>query len=195
MKPNHAVAVALAAVLAGPGAVLAQQTGNLYVGGSFGETKAKDWCDVSGAPGGVTVPSCDNKGSFWKAFVGYQFHRNFAVEGTYLQTDDFSGSFTFGGATGTVSANAQAFGAAALGLLPVGERFTLFGKLGLLITDSKGSGSIGATTVSVGDDETEVHYGFGGVFSLSRNWGIRAEWETTEKSKLDSISVGVQYRF
>jgi OmpA-OmpF porin, OOP family len=183
----------LAAILAAPAASWAQDLG-FYVGGSLGQAKAKEYCDTGGIAG-LAVSSCDNKATAWKAFAGYKFHPNFAVEGTYIRTDDFTASATFSGVPFTVKSDGRSFGLAGLGIWPVSQQFSVFGKLGFLRTEAESTATVAGTTIKFGENESEVHYGLGALYNLTRNWGVRAEWERANKSKLEIMSIGVQYQF
>lgn len=187
-------AAALAAAFgAAPIALQAQEMGP-YVGASIGQAKAKDFCDTEGEPG-LVVTGCDDKATAWKLFAGYRMHRNFAAEITFSQTDDFSASATYLGVPFSVKGDGRSFGIAALGILPVGTGFELFGKLGIMRTEVDASATVSGVTLDAGDSETEAHYGLGAVYNFTRNWGVRAEWERGDKSKVDVMSLGVQYKF
>ena len=82
-----------------------------------------------------------------------------------------------------------------MGLLPLNERFTLFGKAGVLMTDIEVTARSGAASATEDDDSTELHFGFGALFHLGRNFAIRAEWERAQDTELDMISIGVQFHF
>jgi hypothetical protein len=45
------------------------------------------------------------------------------------------------------------------------------------------------------DEGSEVHFGFGATVNITRNLGLRAEWERLEDSEIDMLSIGVQYKF
>jgi OOP family OmpA-OmpF porin len=169
----------------------AQETG-FYVGGSIGQAKAKDLCD---APAPFVVTSCDEKATGWKAFAGYRFHRHFAIEGTYIGTDHFSVGATFLGVPVSVKADAQSLGIAALGIAPIGDRFSLFGKLGILRTEAEAAASVLGQRRTLGDKGTGAHYGVGAIYHLTRNWGLRGEWERARKGDFDLLTIGVQYGF
>lgn len=189
-----ATAIAVGAVgLSIPSLTFAQDQGG-YLGGGIGDAKAKEWCDTGGIAG-LTVTPCDNNASAWKIFGGYQFNKNFAAELTYMQTDDFTATVNFGGASAAVNADGKIWGLAALGMLPVNPQFSVFGKVDFAQTDAQGTVTVGGTTVTVGDDDTEAHFGVGLMFNFTRNWGARLEWERLDKSKLEIISVSVMYRF
>ena len=164
----------------------------LYVGGSIGQASADSFCDGAA---GFTVSNCDDSDTGWKAFAGYRFHRNFAGELSYMNAGEYTATVTVGATSATVSADATAWGLAALGIYPVSEQLELFGKLGFVRGETDANVTIGGTSATVGDSGTELHYGFGAVYNLSRNLGIRAEWENVDDADLSMLSVGIQYRF
>lgn len=176
----------------------AQETG-FYLGGAFGQTKSKGFCsdvtDVTVFFFGGSVQSCDEKDNGFKIFGGYRVNRNFAVEGSYFDYGEFPARITVGGNSGTLTGEATAWGVAAVGLLPVSDRFSLFGKAGLLFTDLSVT-AVGPGGVGVGDDEgSGLHFGVGGMFNLAGNIAIRAEWERNDEADIDMMSIGVQVRF
>ena len=118
------LAVLSLAALAFAGTALSQQKeSGIYVGGALGQAEQSDQCSSPAA--GV---SCDNKDSAWKIFGGFQFNRHLAAEVGYANLGEASAS------VGTVSARdeATAIELVALGMFPVVERFSIFGKLGLV---------------------------------------------------------------
>ena len=188
LKKTSIAALFAAAGLAASSVSMAQgmQDRGWYVGGSFGSTEDNESCPST---------SCDLKDSGWKAFVGYRMNRNLAFEGTYADLGSFKAGGTFLGLPANVSVDVTSFNAAALGILPVGDRFGLFGKAGISFTKYDGSGSVGGFSGGNRDDETELLWGFGGTFNLTRNFAIRAEWERLNKSDVTMMSIGAQYHF
>jgi OmpA-OmpF porin, OOP family len=172
--------VLIALAMAAPAGVAAQDRG-AYLGGAIGQTRFTEWCD----PG---TTACDDKDSGWKVFGGYRFNRYFALEGSYINWGEVTASV---GAV-NVAAEQRSFGLAALGSLPLGPQFSVFGKTGMLSTEQQ-TRVIGASTVQ--RDETELHYGLGAKYSFGPNWALRGEWENTEKLKVQMLSIGVEYRF
>lgn len=186
---NTLVALIAAAVLAAPNFATAQmqpQSG-FYIGGSIGQMEADGDCRA-----GFT---CDLKDSAWKLFGGYQLNRHFAVEATYGDWGDI----TIGVSGIPVSATGEIWsaGVAALGILPLGgDRFGLFGKVGILYTEQEATGSApGVPTQTETETGSELHYGFGALFNFTRNLGVRAEWERLQDSDVDILSIGIQFRF
>lgn len=186
----------LTSALAFAGPAFAQEA-RFYVGGSFGQAEAEGICDDIGtlATGIGTVSSCDEKDSAWKFFGGYQFNRNFALEASYFDYGSVSASGQTFGVPFSISGDATAFGVAAVGILPLGNQFSLFGKLGLLSTevDVAATGVGGAFAES--DSETGLHMGVGVMFDIGRNFSIRAEWERNDEAEIDMMSLGAQFRF
>jgi len=91
-----------------------------------------------------------------------------------------------------VAASQTSYGLAVVGTLPLGERFELFGKAGFLQTEQE---QRVAPSTTADRSESELHYGLGARFLFTRNWAARAEWENTEKLKVEMLSIGVEYRF
>lgn len=180
-KTVIAAAIGVAAVLATP-AALAQQLG-WYAGGSVGQMEADGDC-----PPGVT---CDLEDTSFKFFGGYRINRNFAAEAFWGEWGEIS--LTAGPFTGTVKV--RTIGIAGLGILPIGQQFELFGKLGFGNTSQRFTGTAPGMVLTDTDTGSELVYGFGAAFNFTRNFGVRTEWERLNDSEVDIMSIGLQYRF
>jgi len=189
-------ATALAASPAVNAQAVAEKGG--YVGGAFGQSKMNGACDDFrsgfGAFGG-TLSSCDETDTGFKLYGGIRVNKNFNVEFSYINWGEVSSTGTLAGTPVTATGEATSFGVAAMGILPLNERFSLFGKAGILMTDLKVTIAGGGISSSGTDDTTELHIGVGGLFNVTDRWQVRAEWERGQDSKLDLLSIGVQYRF
>jgi OmpA-OmpF porin, OOP family len=164
-------------------AALAQEN-RPYLGAALGQSKFKEWCDP-------TLAACDDKDTAWKLFGGYRFNRYLAMEASYVDW----GKVTATGATGArATADQQSYGIAALGSLQIGPQFTAFGKLGFLRTEQERR-RITPPVSTLERKETELHYGLGVRYSPTKNWSLRAEWENTEKLKVQMLSIGVEFTF
>jgi OOP family OmpA-OmpF porin len=221
-KPHRILATALAAGLAWlPHAVQAQlqpQERGFYAGGATGQS----WTSMDAdelrrdlTAAGVTAGDIDKdeSGTAWKAMVGYQFNRHFAAELAYLKLADFSVSMplTRGAFNGTGSAKWEpkdTFTLSALGILPLANRFSAFGKLGLYSNKLTQTITASAGGVSASESEsartTGLVWGLGLAYDLTRPFTIRVEWERLEKvgdedktgeGPLNFLSVGAVYRF
>ena len=165
------------------------QDAGFYIGGAIGQAEQADQCSNPG-PG----VSCDNKDSAWKIFGGFQINRHFAVELGYANLGEATASL------GAASAadEATAFELAALGMLPIGDRFAIFGKAGLYRGElERTSNNLLVQTGS--NEQTDFTFGVGVRFDVTHNIGVRAEWQRYidlgEITDVDLISVGVQFRF
>jgi OOP family OmpA-OmpF porin len=165
-----------------------------FVGAGVGQSKIKDFCDGF-------VGACDDSDTSWKIFGGYQWNRYFGVEAAYV---DFGKGTANGSLLGVsvagFSAKAWGLSAQAVGTLPIGDQFGLFGKLGLAYSKADLSGTVAGIPISTDDDDFGLTFGFGAKFNFTRNWGMRVEWERFQDvggfdDDVDLISVGVVYTF
>lgn len=170
-----------------PAAAQAQDAG-AYLGGALGQAKFTEWC-------GGGLASCKDTDTAWKLLGGYRFNRYLAAEVSYINWGEVTASVPLsGGGVANVAANQQSYGIAAVGSLPLGPQFSVFGKLGYLHTMQE-TRRVSPNPSTVERDDNEFHYGLGARYSLTSNWAIRGEWENTEKLKVQMLSIGVEYRF
>lgn len=166
-----------------------------YVGGHLGQAQAKSTCDDFRGPG----ISCDDSDMSWKILGGYRVNRHFAAELGYI---DF-GEFKATGPGGTASAKASAFDLVAVGILPIADRFSVYGKLGAYHGTVDAKVRTFTLNGDASDDSTNLTYGVGAGFDMARNLTLRAEWQQykdvggseTVKADIDVISLGVLFRF
>ena len=142
----------------------------LYVGGGLGRAEAREFCSAIG--GGA----CDQKDTTWNAFVGYQVNRNLAFELGYVDLGESFTSGLLGGLPATVHLDTTAIELVAVGLLPLGDSFSLYGKFGMYRyeTDSLSTGAAAGTGSA---NDTEFTLGIGAQYSFNRNIAVRAEWQ------------------
>lgn len=178
----------LSLFLLGSAAVRAQE-GGFYLGGALGQSKFKDWC--TGETATIRFTGCDDSDTSWKLLGGYRFNRYVAAEASYIDWGEVTASTNTGV---SVAAKQHSYGLAAVGTLPVGEGFELFGKAGFLMTEQQ-TRRITPNPSTVERDETEFHYGLGVKYAFTRNWAVRGEWENTDKLEVQRLSIGVEYRF
>jgi OmpA-OmpF porin, OOP family len=152
--------IGAAAMAVSAGALAQSTTTGFYIGAEAGNT------DVSGAD--------DDIG--FKLLGGYRFHPNIAAEvgyGMLYDKDD-------------VEVTALEF--VAVGMFPIGNQFSILGKLGLA--------NVEADTRFGSEDKTELTWGVGVQFDVSRNLGVRALWQRYETDDaVDFLAIGVTYKF
>ncbi len=182
MKRKHAAALALAfAAAAWPAASHSMDLGDFYAGASLGQSKLRD----------CGLPGCDDKDTAWRIFGGYQFDRHFSAE---LGYHDF-GKAGFTG--GDIKANAwELVGIAAW---PINEQFSIYGKAGGFRGETKDSGLAGRK-----ETNSDFTYGAGVQYDVTRNVGLRAEWQRYQNlggaslgggRDVDVFGVGILWRF
>jgi OOP family OmpA-OmpF porin len=191
-KKGLAVLGAASAMLvAGP--TLAQDVG-WYVGATLGQSEAGDTC--SGVAGSGV--SCDDKDTAWRILGGYQFNRNFAVELGYTDLGEVSAS----GPGGNVSVESTAFEVVAVGMMPIADKFSIYGKLGMYRAETDADVSVAGFS-SASESNTDLTFGVGVRYDFARNLGVRAEYQKYSdvgggnigEDDVDVISVGVIWKF
>lgn len=138
---------------------------------------------LMGAGFGNPSMTLDNRDFAYKFFGGYKFNKNFALEAGYFDL----GQFGFSAATsptGTLSGNIKVKGLNfdAVGILPLKDKFSVFGRLGLnyaMAKDSFTSTGAVATPTNPNPNKNDLNYKFGlGVqYDFTESVGLRGEWE------------------
>src|SRR5690348_10965589 len=119
-KSSIALFSAAALVVAFPAAAQTQgRFGNAlssaYIGADVGQAKFKDGCNAF-------ATGCDDKDTQWGLFAGYQFTPNIAAELAYHNLGSVS--------TPLGGIDASTWELTAVGMLPLANRFSAYGKLG-----------------------------------------------------------------
>ena len=201
LQKAHINAAALAVgiglgCLALPATALAQ---GAYFGAGIGQSSVDIDCDLD-----ITC-TADEEDTGFKLFGGYNFTPNFGLEAFYVDLGEASitGTDSFLGAA-RATIEVSGFGLAAVGRLPVADRFEILGKAGLFIWDIDVGVQSGIGSGSLSDDGTDLMLGLGGGYKLTENLSLQAEWErfldvgddnTTGQSDVDLFSVCLVLRF
>jgi len=114
----------------------------------------------------------------WKAFAGFRFIKFFGVEAQYIDTslenDDFE-------------VDLADFGVFGIGVLPVGDHFEFFGKVGYHQWD------VDFEDLSLGESvsESEWDFGYGGGLAIvfGEHFGFRLEYEVFEVEDTDDVNM------
>lgn len=184
-----------------------------YVGGNVGQSRAKiDDPRISAqllVPPTTAVSIVDsNRSRGYKLFGGYQVNKNFAIEGGYFNL----GRFGFTATTvppGTLNGNIKLQGVNldAIGILPVTEEFSVFGRVGMNYARAQDHfASTGAVLVPINPDpgKSQLNYKFGGglQYAFTDSLALRLEAEryrindaVGNKGDIDLYSIGLIYRF
>lgn len=119
--------------------------------------------------------------------LGYQYNRNFAFEGEYTDLGRFT---TAAGVTG----KSNVWGLNLVGILPLNDSFSLYGKLGAASSST-------TTSAATGTKRTAATYGLGGQFDATPMIGVRLNWErygvgmVGQNANDDSYSLGAVFKF
>ena len=195
------------ALMAAPFA-MAQDAG-WYAGANIGQTRSSlDNASISNSLLGATPPVItsiveDNTDRGFKLFGGYQINKYLALEGGYFDLGEFD-FVTSTNPADRLSGNIQVRGVNldAVGTLPITDKFSAFGRLGVTHARTKGSFA-GATTVnSTRASDNNLKVGLGVQYAFTDALSLRAEIEryrindaVGNKGDIDLASVGLVYRF
>ncbi len=150
---------------------------------------------------------------------GYRFHRFFSAELGLAQFGELKSTakadMDFGEGDGFVPASVSLTFTAggpmlsAIGILPIGEKFELFGRLGYLFTSaersltSKVDGQSGSFGSAKGDSQNTV-YGIGFAWHINQVYSIRGEYQQLDQlgqenrtgaEDVSVIGIGLIVRF
>ncbi|MEO9038550.1 MAG: outer membrane beta-barrel protein [Gallionella sp.] len=182
-----------------------------YAGGNIGQSRAKiDDARISPLLPGATI-SDDNKGNAFKLFGGYQFNRNFAVEGGYFNLGEFGYTATTAAPALAATLNGkiklQGLNLDAVGMLPMGDKFSVFGRVGMQYAQAKDtftSSGAAPTPANPNPSKNALNYkvGVGAQYDFNRSLGMRIEAERyriddalNNKGDINMYSLGLVYRF
>ena len=146
----------------------------------------------------IDTGTVDESSTGYKVFAGFQLHRFVAAEVAYVDLGKLSYEGSFGGAPVTDGKlTLRGFNLAALGTLPMGERFTVFGKVGVFAWTSEASDTTGGTAFSHKTTGHGPSLGLGAIYAVIPPLAIRVEVETFKfgDSHARLLSAGVAYRF
>jgi OmpA-OmpF porin, OOP family len=202
---RHSIAAAIlwvcVLVLGFHGLASAQE--DKYVGASVGQSKAKDGCTGLDPSNGF-VGSCKDTDTAFKVYGGAHFTRNWGAEIGYAYLGKTKADGIFLGTPLSAEVKVSGIYLDGTGTLPIGDKFSIFGKLGAFawFLDSNASIS-GFGTGSDSANGVCLTYGIGVQFDITKSLGLRAEWEEfnkvgnndTGKSDVSFGSVGIVYKF
>lgn len=211
------IALAVLGTVSSSWAIAQDETTGPYIGGNVGRTRAhfnNDSINRTLAGQGLTVQSAteDNSGTGYKLFGGYQLNRNFAVEGGYFDLGRSSytvnANRVIDNAPGTFNGETRVRGLNLdlVGMLPVSDRFSVFGRVGAAYAQSRANfNSTGAVPVNPSNtrrNDTNLKVGLGMQYAITQALALRAELEryrindpVRNRGHIDMASVGLIYRF
>jgi OmpA-OmpF porin, OOP family len=190
----------------------AQQAQRLYVGSSFGQSRAKfgdSVIAVSGAGSENVIQNQVENG--YKAFAGWRFHRSAALEAGWVNFGKFHAQNSTSGPSGTAEFDSKRRGwnIDLVGYWQVAEEFSLLGRVGGLFSTSAtrrtttGGATLAPELAQPKSSELNFHWGFGVSWDFSRSMALRAEYEQahnvgdakTGEANLGLLSAGLVVKF
>jgi OOP family OmpA-OmpF porin len=210
MKLTRTLGLVTLAAIASPFAT-ADEPG-WYAGANIGQSRAKiDDERISRSVLGSGFSSIsiidDNRDVGYKLFGGYQLNKNIAVEGGYFDL----GKFGYTATTvppGTLTGNIKLRGVNLdlIGMLPITEKFSAFGRVGANYAQARdsfsGTGAVSVSNPNPRKRELNHKFGLGLQYAFSESLAMRAEVEryrindaVGRRGDVDMLSVGLVYRF
>jgi hypothetical protein len=112
----------------------------------------------------------------FKPTLGYQLSPSFAIEG------------------GSTDSKSTGMNVAGVGLVPVSEQFSLFGKVGYTLGVTRTNWGWSGLSLNSSPEKSSMGMGLGGIYQISPKLGFRAEFEKLD-SEINQITLGLQARF
>jgi OOP family OmpA-OmpF porin len=210
-QPWKVISFAASVAVLSMQAAHAQDTGwyaGINAGATHNTLKNGDVDNALGKQGVTSSSSLDTRDNIYGLNLGYQFNRNFAVEGGYVDLGkyNFSSNISAPAAdTASGTYKAKGFTASAVGILPLQNGFSAYGKVGLIVADTKLDASSGTGATTLGNtSKTSTHptVGLGLSYDFTKQVVGKAEWNRygvgnsdTGRGDIDAYTVGVAYKF
>jgi len=179
---------------------------------NVGQSKARidDPQIISQLQGGgfsTTTLNDVNRDMGMKVFGGYQFNKNFALEGGYFDLGKFGYAATTaptGGMNGSIQI--KGVNVDAVGILPFEGKFSIFGRLGLNYAQSRDSfnstGGVVTTESNANSNSVNLKAGVGVQYNFLDSVALRGEWERYRindavgaRGDIDLLSIGLVVMF
>jgi OOP family OmpA-OmpF porin len=174
--------------------VLAEIQPGFYVGAGVGSATLE--LDADPELDGFKFDADDTA---FKVFGGYNFNRYFAVEATYFDGGKPEETIISGpGGRATIDVGLSGLIASAVGRLPIGDAFSVHGKLGFASYTADIKGRVNGDVVASDDgNDEDLAYGIGAALNIGPAFELRAEYEAVAISDGDfnMLSVSGLYRF
>ncbi len=170
--------------------VLAEANG-FNLGFDYGRTEAKKYCEH--------ITNCHNSDKGPKVDVGYDFNPNFGIELGYTS---FGTIFNSNNNSASLKQKSNAITFSAIGTVPVGEWFGVYGRFGYARYDTNNTGYIEGVKIKDESGNTPF-WGAGVKFNLNEQFAIRVEYQDYRdlsdvpgrKDDVQGLFAGAVYRF
>lgn len=155
----------------------------------------------------VTNVRLDSKQKRYAMTVGYQLGTYFAIEGTYFDFGKYTYDYSINTATvedpvehpGRLTMKPRGPSVSAVGLLPLGDYFSLDGHVGFLFIDNKYRISIDDERYSFSQSKTGLYYGAGFAWWITGQVALRVGYNEFKRGVFEGdtsqYTVGIRYSY
>jgi OOP family OmpA-OmpF porin len=180
-----AIAVALCAAASG---VASAADNTFYIGGSIGQSRPN--FDTAGSVSGMGS-NFNNSDGAYKLYGGYKFHKNFSIEGTWINLGTYDSNILN-------QAEISGWGIALVAYAPLSKDFSLLGRLG------ENRMRLKRIPLGTADNSWSPSFGVGLKYDFNPNISARAEFErilkmgsnvTTINTDANVYTLGLSYQF
>ncbi|MHB1100948.1 MAG: OmpA family protein [Burkholderiales bacterium] len=195
--------VALSLLGMGTASAQADDINGWYAGAGIGQSRSNfnNAGIAAGVGSAATAISSDSRGTAYKLFGGYKFNPNFALEGGYFNLGKFGLSSVTPALNGTMKVDG--WNLDALGILPMSDKFSFYGRLGLQYANTRDSFTgTGVTNTGPSKNATNYKAGLGLQYDITPSAELRGEWETyrisdavSSRSNINVYSVSLVFPF
>ena len=191
-----------------PPALAQYQASNAYLSLSLGQGNLEfEGEEINGAfvntgtPYTWVIPSADDDDFIYEAMLGYNFFENFGMEVGYSEQGEYQATvvstLSYRGGSESIPATSEiavsGWKVGLIGILPLGETFSLFAKAGLFAYDYDFESSFtrdGETTFfEESDDGNDAYYGIGGKWDFGGSLDLAVE---AIQYNVDDLEGGLQ---
>ncbi|HTN64631.1 MAG TPA: outer membrane beta-barrel protein [Burkholderiaceae bacterium] len=206
-----AFGLATLVITASPLAMANEAITGWYGGANVGQSRAKiDDPRISGGlldHGFTSSIDDDDRDIGYKIFGGYQFNRNFALEGGYFDLGKFGYTArTVPAGTLNGSSRIRGLNLDLVGTLPITDKFSAFARVGMNYADVRdsfsGTGAVRVLDPNPSKREANYKFGVGAQYAFTEALAMRVEAEryrindaVGNRGDIDLVSVGLIYRF
>lgn len=177
----------------------------------LGQSKFKGACDLGNFTDiGATSVSCKQTDTAYRISAGYQINDNFSAEAGYLDAGkvgaNIAGTYLGVPYTGTAAIKDSEWQLAAIGTIPLGNNFSVFGKAGLSRWDVRTfvSATAGGVTAAGSGKATGIDFlwGLGAKYDITPSVALRAQFEShkagdvaiTGRGTIEMLNLGLIYK-
>lgn len=195
--------VALGLLGMGTAGAQADDINGWYAGAGVGQSRSNfnNTGIAAGVGSAATAISSSSNDTAYKLFGGYKFNPNFALEGGYFDLGKFGLSSATPALNGSLKVNG--WNLDALGILPISDKFSFFGRLGLQDAYTRDS-FVGTGVTNANPTNSQINYdaGLGIQYNITPAAEVRGEWETyrindavSGRSNINVYSVSLVFPF